>query len=72
MKNLSMYSSKFIHEVKDEETGEIITEAHSEKTIVTIPLDNILKINVEWSGIEVLRADGTITEYKDIDEIYFS
>ena len=71
MKTMLIYSEDFIRDEINEETGDIITPAHTEKKLYPFDLSEVVKVHIGWSDIEVLLSDGTITKIEHVEEIYY-
>ena len=71
MKTMLIYTEEFVSDEINEETGEVITPAHTEKTLTPYELSNVVKVKLTWGGVEVMTADGNITKHEHVEEIYY-
>ena len=71
METLCLYQESWINEVVDEETGEVLDPSHYGKHLITIQLQDVIKMKLGYNSITIMTVDGEITDYKDIVEIYY-
>ena len=71
MKTMLVYTENYLNDVINEETGEVITPAHTEKLLTPYELDKVVKVKMGWNALEVMLASGDITKYDNVEEIYF-
>ena len=71
MKTMLIYTEEFLSDEINEETGEIITPAHTEKLLTPYDLNDVVKVKMGWNVLEVMTASGDITKHEHVEEIYF-
>ena len=71
MKTMLIYTEEYVSDEINEETGEVITPAHAEKTLTPYELSDVVKVKLTWGGVEVMTADGRITKHEHVEEIYY-